>query len=301
MKHRFTKPLEYLISAPLTGLVLLLSFLPLRVLLGMAPSIAFLIRDVFRYRRGVVTSNLTRAFPEKDHKEIQSIRRAFYRHLSEVILETIHLLRAREDRIRGRCQFTPEGLDTLKSFHEKGQSVVCMTGHLGNWEWTGPAFRYNQPFLPVSAYHPLSNKIFNWLIVRIRMRYAHALVPMDEVARSLLRMRSAEKPMVMGLIADQSPPRKNAYWLTFLNQETAFFSGPEKLAKKLRTPMVFVAIRKAGPGQYLLHVETITDQPHTLPDEEITLCYARLLEKEIHASPATWLWSHRRWRKKRIQ
>ena len=106
--------------------------------------------------------------------------------------------------------------------------------------------------------------------------------------------------MVMGLIADQSPPRKHAYWLPFLNQETAFFSGPEKLAKKLRMPMVFVAIRKSGPGQYLLHAKTITDQPHTLPEGEVTRRYAQLLEQEIQASPATWLWSHRRWKKKRI-
>jgi Kdo2-lipid IVA lauroyltransferase/acyltransferase len=274
--------------------------LPLRILLAKAPATAFLIRRVFRYRYKVVSTNLQRAFPEKTPDEIAQIRHAFYRHLSEVILESIHLLRAKEEQIQKRCPFTDEGKALLQDYYDKGQSVICMVGHLGNWEWTGPAFRYNQPFLPISAYHPLSNRVFNWLIVRIRMRYAHALIPMDEVARTLLRMKTAERPMVMGLIADQSPPRRHAYWLPFLNQETAFFSGPEKLAKKLKMPMVFIAIRKQGPGRYQLHAETITNQPHTLPDEEITLRYAQMLEKEIQHSPATWLWSHRRWKKQKL-
>lgn len=287
-------------SLPLAGLLMLMAMLPLRVLLAKAPAFSFLIGRVFRYRYQVIRTNLQRAFPEKGTEEISHIRQSFYRHLSEVILETIYLFRARRKYIEKRCRFTDEGLALLNTYYRKGQSVVCLLGHLGNWEWTGPAFRYNQPFNLVPAYHPLSNKVFNRLIVRIRSRYAHILLPMDEVARTLLRMKTADNPIAIGLIADQSPPRKHAYWLPFLNQETAFFSGPEKLAKKLKMPVVFVAIRKQGPGRYLLHAETITDQPHNLPDEEITLRYAQMLEKEIRQSPATWLWSHRRWKKKKL-
>ncbi len=57
--------------------------------------------------------------------------------------------------------------------------------------------------------------------------------------------------------ADQSPRGHDVYWTTFLNQETAFFNGPEKFAKKLGLPMLYTSIKKERRGSYLIELQEL--------------------------------------------
>ena len=59
------------------GLLYLLSLLPMWFLYGFSDCVAFLLYAVIRYRRGVVLSNLTIAFPERSAREKQRIARRF--------------------------------------------------------------------------------------------------------------------------------------------------------------------------------------------------------------------------------
>ena len=47
---------------------------------------------IFRYRKKIILGNLQNAFPEAGEKEIRKIAHRFYRHLADVIFETIKLL-----------------------------------------------------------------------------------------------------------------------------------------------------------------------------------------------------------------
>jgi KDO2-lipid IV(A) lauroyltransferase len=62
-------------------------------------------------------------------------------------------------------------------------------------------------------------------------------------------LKKGNKPRLIGVIGDQTPTKNEIdYWTIFLNQETAVFSGAEKLAKKLNCPVVFVHIDKIKNG-----------------------------------------------------
>ena len=56
--------------------------------------------------------------------------------------------------------------------------------------------------------------------------------------------------------------------------------------------------RYASPqrGYYRIHFELITDDPNSMPQDSITLAYARFLEQNICLQPHTWLWTHNRWK-----
>lgn len=53
----------------------------------------------------------------------------------------------------------------------------------------------------------------------------------------------------IGLIADQNPPlRPNSHWFRFLNQDTVFFDGIEKMALKFHMPVYFCRQRRLREG-----------------------------------------------------
>ncbi len=280
----------------LAALVVLLSRLPLRALHGIASFAAFLMAEVFGYRRKVVLGNLRNSFPEKDARELRKIARAFYRHLADVQLEAIKLLTITDNELMRRCRMGADAKALMQSYYENGRSFIGLLGHFGNWEWVSPVTSLNLPFKVVPVYRPLKDKVVDRLMLKIRGRYAHELVPKNLIGRSVIRYKKSGEPFILGLIADQTPHPKTAYWTTFLNQDTPVYHGPEKLARSMNTPVFFVAMRRQQRGHYFMHAELMTENPAELKEGELSRRFMELLEGEIRRSPADWLWSHRRWK-----
>lgn len=97
-------------------------------------------------------------------------------------------------------------------------------------------------------------------------------------------------------IADQSAPQDKTYWTTFLNQDTAVFTGPEKLAIKFDYPIVYINVKRERRGYYEVYLELMVANPKETVENEISETFMRRLEREIVLDPTTWLWSHRRWK-----
>jgi KDO2-lipid IV(A) lauroyltransferase len=101
------------------------------------------------------------------------------------------------------------------------------------------------------------------------------------------------------MAADQSPSKEAAVWLQFLNQDTPFFAGYEKIAKKTNQPVIFVDVQKVGRGFYEVEFILISKNPEETEDNFIVQKYAQLVENQIVRQPSYWLWSHKRWKHKR--
>ena len=76
------------------GILYLFSLLPMRVLYIISDGFFFLTYHVIRYRRDVVMSNLTIAFPEKSEEEKKIIAKKFYQHFIDNFIEAIKMLSA---------------------------------------------------------------------------------------------------------------------------------------------------------------------------------------------------------------
>lgn len=283
----------------LVGLVRLLACLPLWALHGISSAQAFMMGRVLRYRRRVVLDNLRRAFPEKPEKEIRKIALGFYRHLSDVLVEMIKLRSISEKEFLRRCSMSEEGRSVLQAHYDRGENLIGLLGHTGNWEWVPPLVSLNLPFLVVPVYKPLKDPHFDRLLLETRNRFAHELLPKAQVSRAMVRYMRGRKPFILGLIADQTPRPEGALWATFLSQETPVYSGPEKLAHRMRLPVYFVSLRRIQRGHYHLHLTLLSSRPWELGEGQLTARFLASLEEEIRARPAEWLWSHRRWKYKR--
>lgn len=101
------------------------------------------------------------------------------------------------------------------------------------------------------------------------------------------------------LIADQAPkPIHTAAWIKFLNQNTPVFTGPEKIARKMDFPVVYMHVKRIKRGYYEVHPKLICEFPGETSDLEITSTFNLMLEQGIRSQPEAWLWSHRRWKHK---
>src|SRR5690606_28089627 len=184
----------------------------------------------------------------------------------------------------------------LNRLYNENKSILVVTGHFGNWEWASSCFQLNTPYDLSVIYRPLSNEHFDKLVQRMRSRFGIKIIA---EGRTLREMAAARKSVTAtAFVADQSAPR-DAYWTTFLNQDTSMYMGPEKLAKKFNFPLVFVSMHKIRRGYYELAVELLCENPAETEEGAISEMFARRLEKDIVGSPATWLWSHKRWKHKR--
>ena len=251
------------------------------------------------YRKAVVIQNLKNSFPERSEKEILAITKQFYQHFCDVIFETLKLYTISKEDLAKRCTFSEEALKNMNYFFDKGQSIVGVIGHVGNWEWGAISHQIYYKQLITGVYHPLTNKSFDAFMLKLRGRFGGNIVPMNGLYKGLLTLRQKNIPTTIGLIADQTAPPESAYWTTFLNQDTPVFLGTEKLAKKFNYPVVYLPITKIKRGHYQLGAVVITENPKEMADGEITKLHTLALEKNILQQPAYWLWSHRRWKHKR--
>ena len=284
----FVVPLAYLIS-----------ILPLWVLHLKSYLLYFFVYYIFGYRKKIVISNLKKSFPEKSEQEIKKISKQFYLHFCDVIFETIKLLTISKEKFKKHFIFDESAIKIFNYFEDKNQSVIGVMGHCGNWEWGAIAYAAYFKHLITGVYHPLSNKNFDALLLKLRSGFGGNITPMKQMYKELLRLRQNNIPTLLGLIADQTPPPESAYWTTFLNQDTPVFNGTEKIAKKFNYPVVYVGMTKVKRGYYVMNAVLITEKPNELPEGMISEKHTRELEKNIIAQPHNWLWSHRRWKHSR--
>lgn len=288
--------LTYFITLPF---IYLLSLLPFPVLYLFSDFVFFVLYRVIGYRKEVVHTNLRNSFPEKSDAEIHALGRAFFKHLCDMFVETFKTLTIRPDAMLRRCWLTPEAKALFEKLYEEQKSVIFVMGHMGNWEWGGNSFSLVCRQQLYVIYHPLQNKYFDGLIYRMRTRFGTKLIPMKNTFKEMLGNRK-NVISATAFIADQTPRPENAYWTTFLNQDTPVFKGTEVIAKKLNMPIVYVSITKPRRGHYQMHAEMLLENPADTPDDYVSELHTRRLERDIIAQPEIWLWSHKRWKHKRI-
>lgn len=285
--------LAYLSFRVFQGLV---AILPFRVLYAFSDVFAFLMHHIVRYRYKVIEVNLRNAFPNKGSKEIKKIIHLYYRNLGDVFLESIkgYSVNTSEMLNRYYC-LNPE---VSNAFFAQGKDVIFAMSHYGNWEWGTQVAAVYFNHSVISFYKPLSNKYIDRFIFQNRNKHKMAL---ESIYKTKFIFRShSEKPKAYFLLSDQSPSnRKTAYWVNFLNQDTACLHGIESYARLFNIPVVYLDVQRIRRGFYTVELDLICANPQETVTGEITQKYMQKLEGIITQRPEGWLWSHRRWKMKK--
>jgi KDO2-lipid IV(A) lauroyltransferase len=284
---------------------LLLKFLtrlPLPVLYELSRALFRGAYYVFRWRRPLAAANLRNAFPEMAESERAVILKQSYRNLADLIVETLYGYGASAADMQGRVRI--ENPELMQQCAEQGRSVVLLTAHFCNWEWLLLSAGV-QLGIPIDAvYKPQKVASFDRFLREGRSRFGGNPIPADNFMFEVMKRKGEAR--AYALVADQTPQKQEEkHWSNFLNQDTAFFVGADKIARILDAPVLFVAMRRERKGFYSARFDLLAAPPY-LPhpdlDEdrvtgaEIIERYARALESEIRTSPADWLWIERKWK-----
>lgn len=274
-------------------IIILFSSLPMRVLYGISSYFVYpMLHKVLKYRIKVVRTNMRNVFPEKSEGELLALETKFYKFLADLFVEVFKGFTQNEKGIRSHVNYlNPE---VLEPYFEAGRNCELTTGHLGNYEWVAKAFPLVIKHKMLIPYRKLSNKYFNNLFKKSRERFGVVFFPTKDTAQYLKDYKGI--PYFLGLANDQSAPPQKSFWVKFLNQDTSFFMGTEKMAIEHDLVVFYAGMKLVGRGKYETWLEIITDKPKEEPEGFIMREHARLLEQNILADPAHWLWTHKRWK-----
>ncbi|OEK06586.1 lysophospholipid acyltransferase family protein [Roseivirga misakiensis] len=272
-----------------------ISLLPWSVVYGISNLLYLVGYKIIRYRVSVVHKNLTNSFPDKSPSEIKQLQNDFYRHFCDIMLESFKIFSISEKEAKER--FVALNPEILKPYFDRGQSVILVGGHYNNWEMLAVGLDCYIDHQSVAIYHRMKNEFMNEKALQSRSKYGLKMISRQEVKDFFAQSKDLTVT-IFG--ADQSPSiAKKVYWTNFLNQETAVMFGVEKFALEKNLPVVYGAISKVKRGHYEFTMEVLIEDPSQCAHGEITEAHTRRLEKQILEDPQYWLWSHKRWKRKR--
>jgi Kdo2-lipid IVA lauroyltransferase/acyltransferase len=272
--------------------VRLLSRVPLGVLYGFAAVIGWLAFRVVRYRAALVHDGLVRAFPELEPARLRAVMRSYYMGYAQMLVELIKSASLQPAEIRRRVRII--NLEAPRALLTQGQPVLLVAAHQCNWEWMLLALSLELGYPLDAAYKPLVNPWAEREMKILRTRFGSRLVPAQQLLADIIQRHGVVRAVAM--VADQEPTTsEHKYWTRFLNRDTAFYLGPEEIARVTRLPVFFIAMRRTARGYYEMEFQPL--QPP--PGRTLTEHYARVVEEQIRAAPADWPWSHKRWKLKK--
>ena len=280
------------LAIPLPWWLRILSRLPLPILYGLAAGATWAMRRVVRHRIETVRTNIERSFAQLPVRERRRIESDYYANLSQVIAEVLKMGSLSREALQQRIVFSNPQL--LREVVTAGSSVLVVCAHQCNWEWQLLALSAQLRVPVQAAYKPLRGALGERVMRTLRSQFGAELVPAKELLGNLLRRRDAR---VIAMVADQAPVSSDfKHWTWFLDQFTAFYMGPEKIAQAARFAVIFAGMRRRSRGHYEVGFETLAAAGERAAPGEITERYARAVERQVRAAPADWLWSHRRWK-----
>jgi KDO2-lipid IV(A) lauroyltransferase len=280
----------------LFGLAWLFSLIPYWLLYRISDLLYFIIYYIAGYRKKTVFKNLHSSFPEKSEQEIVHIAKSFYRHFSDFLMEIVKLMSIPQRSLNKRI--TVKNPEVFLQLGSEKKNFALVSAHYNNWEMLNTLPCKMKHILTV-IYRPLKNKAADGLSFYMRSRYGAVMVPMENIYREALKNKAAGKLFCVWFLADQRPPRLSRFWTMFLNHETAFFEGVEKISRKMDLAVVFMDVQKVRRGHYEASLEILFENGSSVSENQITLACVRRIEQVIVKRPEFWLWSHKRFKHSR--
>lgn len=294
MKASFTHRIQY---GALRAMIAVLSLVPWRVASAVGAAIGRLGYWPFRIRRRVAEKQIADSFPEMTPAERRAITIGAYANLGRVGIET-SLASRLDARTTLDLFHPPVGWEYLEGPTAKGQGVILVSGHLGNWE-LGAAYVAARGLKVSAVVRGQSNKLFENYVNRSRHRLGWNTIWDGDAIRGI--PRAIRDGHVVPLLADQGVLGLSSIFVPFFGRLARTPQGPAVFALRLGAPCVVCVVTRQPDGRYRLSVEPveITDTGDRERDvEAIVTAYTRQLEAWVRRYPDQYLWQHRRWRRR---
>jgi KDO2-lipid IV(A) lauroyltransferase len=254
-------------------------------------------------RRGVIVENLRRVFgravPESG---IARLAQAHYAHLWRLGGE---FLRFRFlSPAKKRALVRVENVDTFVDAFHRGNGVLILTGHFGNWEVATVAGIQNYPEVR-GRFHFVRRPIKpRWLDALVTRRFNASGFGVVAKRGSLDTIVSLlERGDIVVFPFDQYAAGADGIDVEFFGEAAGTFKSLAVIALATGAPVLPAACWREPGGRHVLKFEPPVEAVDVANVNEsivrTTRAYNAALERLIVRHPEQWWWVHRRWRKAR--
>jgi KDO2-lipid IV(A) lauroyltransferase len=255
---------------------------------------------LFPVRRRIVMENMRQAFGERlTEPELRRLAKCFYGHVAKTIAENLAMMVSSEQRIAEHVDVI--GVEHLLRTAEKGNGVLILTGHFGNWELSavGAMLQFEQY---QNRFHVIRKSLGLGLERTVFGRFRKAGLRVIKRNDALSKTLDAlEKNDVVIFIMDQhTKVGSKAVAVDFFGKEAGTNRSLALVSRQSGAPVIPAVAYRQPDGRHVMKfhppLEWVTAEHHR---EEIylnTLGYNRVLEGFVRDHPDQWLWMHRRWK-----
>jgi KDO2-lipid IV(A) lauroyltransferase len=273
-----------------------LTALPLGAWYAICRFFAWLAEHVVRHRRHVVDMQIAACFPDRSAEWRREVRHRFYLGFGQVAAEIIKAATITPDEIHRRLSFEDDA--PVRAALAAGQSIMVVTSHNCNWEWLLLKLSLDMGHPIHAAYKPLKGRFGDRLMLTIRSRFGAEMIAAQRLLMRVMRSRGPAR--VVAVVADQAPTSSGVRYFTRLfGLDTAFFVGPEAIARAAGLPVWYLAMRRRSRGRYHVRFVPLAASGEALAEGRLLERYAAALEALTREEPADWLWNYRRWKVQR--
>ena len=244
-------------------------------------------------KKSVVERNIRIAFPEESEERRAQIARESYAHLGRETMMMLRLSSMTRAEILERTRIVNEAPG--RADYLKGNGVVIVAGHLGNWELGAALIAARDYRIDVIAKRA-SNPLFYQRILDARARLGVGVIDFEHASRHALKALRAGHAVAFA--ADQWAGSRGIR-VPFFGHETSMYRGPAVMALRTGAPMYLTIPLRMPDGSYEMRlepIEVVATEDTEADILRVTTAYVRKLEEAIRSAPGQYLWHHRRWR-----
>lgn len=259
---------------------------------------------LFPYRRRVVYENINQVYGHQlNARQKKHLAQAFYSHVATSLKEFFLLRFKSEEAWRQKVEV--RGHHYLLDIAAKGQGVLVLTGHFGNWECAPIGGILN--FKAFQGQFHFIRRTFNskWVEKLLFRRYYKAGLHVIPKANSLHQVCDAlEKNHAVVFVMDQHAiiDNRDGVAVEFFGKKAGTYRSLASLSRHTGVPVVPAASYRLPSGKHVLEFHPpIPWQDYPTTKASIyynTLAYNQALERIILAHPEQWSWFHKRWKLK---
>ena len=191
---------------------------------------------------------------------------------------------------------TVDGLDNIEKAVQRGKGVLCIGGHIGNWELLGPLGSL-LGYAVSLVVRPIDARKFDDLVESYRQTHGTGIIENKRAALSILRrLRHGE---CIGVLVDQRP-HKDAVIADFMGHPASTTTVPAEIALRTGATVIPSYIIRERPGhvRFVFESELELERSDDIESDiiENTQRFQDAITRIVRRYPDQWLWPHERWK-----
>ena len=239
----------------------------------------------------IINSNIKKALPDINFKNLKKIKRLMWNNYGRTFAEYMFIKEFRNGKISKNIEI--DGQEILEKIKKENSQVIFISGHFSNFELM--AMHLEKSGINLCAiYRPLNNIFLNGIMERIRKKY----ICKQQIKKGIVSLRQLialkKNNFSTAIMIDQRV--SEGILSNFFNHEALTTTIPAQLVKKFNIPIVPVYIERIKNINFKICISKPIYFDEDTTTDKITDELNRILEKMILNKPENWIWSHNRWK-----